>query len=59
MPGLKSYLFFLPAAFFFFATDGALLSIEVSQGAYLAPRLRIFDTRGLFPSGKPRKFQKT
>ena len=36
-PGRKAYLFFLPPAYFFFATEWALLSIVVSQEGRFLP----------------------
>jgi hypothetical protein len=45
------YLFFLPPAFFFFATVGALLSIVVSQEPqFLTPRLPYIRHSLLFSS---------
>src|SRR5262249_51219223 len=39
-----AYLFFLPAAFFFFATERALLSTVVSQGAGTCPSDSAYST---------------
>jgi hypothetical protein len=53
------YLFFLPPAFFFFATVGALLSIVVSQEPQFLPLdFPIYDILYFFPPGNGRKFSK-